>query len=185
MGTLALAGLAACAPAAMARVSATATPTTPLLLIDTPTPDLALTPTDVPAGWTVLYSLWFSLAYPLDWTVQIPSQKDGSVLYVLNSPDGQADVRVAVHLNVPDPTIGRPYCLPASADVQYTTLAGLPMTYMLSGDGLRDRTWTFANAQRTVFTLDAGDAQSSGAIQTQDDTILATFTPDNANPWSC
>jgi hypothetical protein len=185
--TLALLGallcLAACAPTATVRVPPT--PTTPPAPTATPTLAPAPTPTNVPAGWAVLDTAHFSLAYPPDWTPQTYPQQDGSVLYVITAPDKQAGVRVSVQEHVPTSTIGGPYCVPANGDIQHTTLAGLPMAYMLSGEGLFMRTWTFANAQSTVFTLDAEDAQSSSATKAQDEAILATFRPDNVTPWSC
>jgi hypothetical protein len=59
------------------------------------------------------------------------------------------------------------------------------MTYGISGEGQSDRTWGFINAQRTIFALDAGDAQSSHAIQAQNDAVLATFRPDDPTPYAC
>lgn len=176
--------LAACAPSA--RVSLAPTATTPATPTATATLAPAPTPTNVPAGWAVLDTTRFSLAYPSDWTPQTIPQSDGSVLYNIAPPSQQdPSVRVSVQERVPSPNIGSPYCMPASSDIQHTTLVGLPMTYMLSGEGQLDRTWVFANAQRTVYVLDAGDAQSDSATQAQDDAILATFRPDNADPWQC
>jgi hypothetical protein len=106
------------------------------------------------------------------------------MLYLLSSPGDQMAVRVLVQEHVQDPSIGA-YCAPVSGDFRHVMLAGLPMTYAVSGEGLAMRSWGFANAQRTVFALDASDAQSSGAFQAEDDAILATFRPDNATPWSC
>jgi hypothetical protein len=53
------------------------------------------------------------------------------------------------------------------------------------GEGGYMRVWDFVNAQGTHFTLSALDAQGTTAVQAQDDSILATFRPDNAIPWSC
>jgi hypothetical protein len=92
---------------------------------------------------------------------------------------------VLVQEQVPSPAIRDPYCLPASSDAQRTTLANLPMAYERSGEGQADRLWVFANAQHTVYGLSVGDALSSSAIQSQDDAMLATFRPDNADPWPC
>lgn len=176
--------LAACAPSA--RVSLSPTATTPATPTATATLPPAPTPTNVPAGWAVLVTTRFSLAYPSDWTPQTIPQSDGSVLYNIAPPSQQDPlVSVSVQEHVPTANIGDPYCMPASSDIQHTTLAGLPVTYAISGEGQLDRTWGFANAERTVYVLDVGDAQSGSATQAQDDAILATFRPDNADPWHC
>lgn len=155
--------LAACSPTA--RVSVIPTATRPPAPTATPTLAPAPTPTNVPAGWAVLVTTRFSLAYPSDWAPQTIPQSDGSVLYLVVPPSSQApSVRVSVQENVPSPNIGDPYCMPANGDIQRTTLATLPMTYALSGEGLADRTWVFANAQRTVYALDAGDAQTHSRV---------------------
>lgn len=184
LGALILVCLAACAPTASVSVSPTAT--TPPAPTTTPTLAPAPTPTNVPSGWLVLAGEHFSLAYPPGWTPQTAPQQDGSVLYTIAPPDAQtAPVRVMVQANVPSSTISSPYCMPASSDIQRTTLAGLAMTFMLSGEGQLDRTWAFANAQRTVFVLAVGDAQSGDAARAQSDAILATFRPDDSTPWGC
>jgi hypothetical protein len=74
-----------------------------------------------------------------------------------------------------------------SAIIQHTTLAGLPMTYYVNHHimGLPLRDWSFVTAQGTAFSLEASDEQSSSATQAQDDAILTTFRPDNADPWRC
>lgn len=178
--------LAACAPTATVSVPPTAT-TIPTPTV-TPTPVLAPTPTHVPAGWKVLATRYFSLAYPPDWTLQTYQEGPGSVSYHITPPTPQAPwVIVSVEDHLPDPYNVAPYCTPTSGDIQHTTLAGLPMAYMLNyhirGMPLRD--WTFVNAPGTLFTLDTNDTQSSSAIQAQDEAILGTFRPDNATPWSC
>ena len=152
----------------------------------TATPTLAPVPTpaNVPAGWVVLDTPHFSLAYPSGWGSHTLPQQDGSMLYLVSAPGDQMAVRVLVQEQVQDPSIGA-YCAPVSGDVRHVTLAGLPMTYAVSGEGQAMRAWVFANAQRTVFALDASDAQSGGANQAEDDAILATFRPDNATPWRC
>jgi hypothetical protein len=79
------------------------------------------------------------------------------------------------------------YCLRATAGAQLLTFAGLPMTYLLLGDGNGTslRSWLFANGQRTLYALQADDVQAGAAVQAQDEAILSTFRSDNANPWSC
>ncbi len=178
--------LAACAPAATASVSPTATVTSVPTLAPTPTLAPAPTPTNVPAGWAVLDTPHFSIAYLSDWTSQTVPQQDGSVLYLVIAPNNQITVRVLVQDHEPALNIQGMYCPPASGEVQHITLAGLPMTYTpLSGEGQSMRSWAFVNAQATAFSLDADDAQSSSATQAQDGSILATFRPDSATPWPC
>jgi hypothetical protein len=53
------------------------------------------------------------------------------------------------------------------------------------GEGAFMRSWAFVNAHLTLYTLDAADAQGTAAVQAQDDSVLATFRPDNAEPWKC
>jgi hypothetical protein len=180
--------LAACSPTAT--VSAVAAATRPPAPTASPTPTRATapTPTNVPDGWAVLVTPHFSLAYPPGWTPQTTPQSEWTVLYTLVPPSASSQtppVTVLVQEQVPSPAIGDPYCMPADGNLQHTTLANLPMAYMLSGEGQADRVWVFANAQRTVYGVSAGDAQSSSAIKAQDDAILATFRPDNADPWPC
>jgi hypothetical protein len=188
----ALLGLAACSPTAGVSVVATVTATATRPSAPTATPTLAPAPaptaTNVPDGWAVLVTPHFSLAYPPGWTPQTTPQSQWTVLYTLVPPSASAQtppMTVLVQEQVPSPAIGDPYCLPASSGAQRTTLANLPMAYMLSGEGQADRLWVFANAQHTVYGLTAGDAQSSSAIQAQDDAMLAAFRPDNADPWQC
>jgi hypothetical protein len=127
----------------------------------------------------------FSLAYPSGWTPQTNPQQDGSIIYLITPPNNQPAVSVLVQDHVPDATIRASYCGPLPSGVQRTTLAGLTMTYGITGEGQSDRAWGFINAQRTIFALDAGDAQSSRAIQAQDDAVLVTFRPDDPTPYAC
>jgi hypothetical protein len=78
-----------------------------------------------------------------------------------------------------------PYCEGAVSGAQHTTFAGLPMTYVLGGQGNDLRTWIFANMQRTFYQLSADDSQAGAALQTEDTTILSTFRPNNTDPWTC
>jgi hypothetical protein len=166
-----------------------ATVTTLPAPIASPTLAPVPTPTNLPAGWAVLVAPHFSLGYPPGWTPQTDPQPDGSVLYTITPPSALAPpVIVTVQANVSASDVEGSHCVPANGangDPHSTTLAGLPMVYTLSGEGQLDRLWGFANAQRTVFGLSAGDAQSGSAVQAQDDTIFATFRPDDATPWGC
>lgn len=184
----ALLGLAACAPAAIGSASPTATASVPPAPTATPTLAPAPTPINVPAGWQVLATTHFSLAYPPDWTLQTYQEGPGSWDYHIAPPSREAQwVTVSVQDHIADPYNVAPYCTPASGGIQHTTLAGLPMAYMLNYHivGMPLRSWDFVNAPGTVFTLETNDTQSSSAIQAQDKAILGTFRPDNADPWSC
>ncbi len=182
--------LAACAPTATVSVSPTATtspaPTYPTAL---PTATLevapAPTPTNVPAGWSVLAGLHLSLAYPPEWAVRTIPPHEGltSTLYNLAPAAASQDLFVVVQVQ-PRATDLSPYCAPG-ASWRRATLAGLPMVFAVTGAGRPVREWTFANAQRTVYTLYTDDTQADTAAQARDDTILATFRPDNADPWHC
>src|SRR5258708_8872467 len=173
LGTFAVLCLAACAPTTS---GSTATPTA--------------TPARVPAGWKVLTTTYFSLAYPPDWTPvakYVPKNYPGEVAYTdyfLNTPDGHAqlDVFAAPVSSVPL------YCRVARPQAQPTTLAGLPMRYALfvypdAPGGVR--WWSFVNAQKMGYGLRAYDGDASAATKAQDDAILATFRPDDATPLQC
>ena len=146
----------------------------------------APTPTNVPAGWSVLDTTHFSLAYPPGWTTQASPQPDGSILYRIVSPEAQAPAMlVGAQALVPSQNIEASYCMTGIGANQPTTLAGLPMAYNLTGEGQLNRTWTFANTQSTIYGLEADDVQASSATQAQDTSIFATFRPDDADPWKC
>jgi hypothetical protein len=167
--------LAACAP--FAAVSQSPTATTPPAR--TPTPTIALAPTaaSIPAGWQVLDTQYFSIAYPSDWTTEM---KFGD-RYFIWAPAKQSQVIVQAD---PQGDVS-PYCEGAISGAQHTTFAGLPMTYVLTGQGNDLRTWMFANSQHTFYTLAADDSQVGAALQTEDTTILSTFRPNNTDPWAC
>lgn len=182
VGALALLGFTACAPTTTASVA----PTETAVSTTAPTATLALapapTPTNVPAGWSVLDTPHFSLAYPQGWTQSVYPQQDGSTLYQITPTNPQ---QPALAVIVQERTSNGGSSCASGGGFQQVTLAGIPMGYGISGEGQLDRSWSFVNAQGTAFALSAGDAQSGSAIQAQDDTILATFRPDNATPWKC
>jgi len=191
LAPLALLCLAACVPTAAVSVTATATasPTT-VPVIPTATLSPAATPTNVPAGWSVLADPAFSIAYPPQWSVRNPSTNTGAAIYLLTppTPDNQGVEVVLYQASQSSVSADfAPYCLPGSqGDVQRVSLAGLQMSYIpVSGEGGFMRSWTFVNAQRTMYTLNALDIQGTSTAQAQDDRILATFRPDNAAPWNC
>jgi hypothetical protein len=78
-----------------------------------------------------------------------------------------------------------PYCHPESEGAQHTTVANLPMTLNFTGLGNSVRVWRFANVDRTLYYLVAGDTLADGAAQARYKAIFATFRPDNATPWTC
>lgn len=168
--------LTACAPTAIGGVSPTATVSVPPTPMATSTPAWAPTASNIPAGWKVVVETYFSLAYPSDWTLQEASGQR----YFIYPPSEHSEVIVVA-------TVGdvSPYCLSATSGAQHTTFAGLPMTYLLTGEGNALRTWLFANKQRTLYSLQAEDTQASASLQAQDEAIFATFRPDNADPWRC
>lgn len=192
--TLLVALLCLSACQAAAGQAQTATPTAPTLATTPPLPTAttmpapAPTPTNVPAGWTVMTGLHFSMAYPPNWTRQSIQSNDGALIYTFMPPHPQNEgvtVSVYVPQGTPQSANLAPYCLPPSSDVRDTTFAGLPMVYMVAGEGLFMRTWTFVNALGTMYSLDALDAQGSAAAQAQDAAMLSTFRPDSSTPWRC
>ncbi len=175
--------LAGCAPTAT--VSTASTATTPPVPTATPTPVLAPTPTNVPAGWQVLATAHFSLAYPPDWTVESATDEPDQS-YVIWAPAKQSSVQVNVvpQADVPQAEMTL-YCLPESSGARHTTLANLPMTFQLTGMGNTVGVWRFVNTQKTLYLLSAGGVMGSVAVQAQDTAIFATFRPDDATPWRC
>ncbi|HZC76450.1 MAG TPA: hypothetical protein VE258_01795 [Ktedonobacterales bacterium] len=181
LGALALLCLAACTP------MASGPPARPGIVGRAPT----AAPARVPAGWKVLATPHFRLAYPPDWAPESPSRLATPPAdpwqFHIDAPAHQLALRVDVvtNANVSDFC---PVGAPTTRQFQPTTLAGLPMKYLLvaypNGGGLV-RWWVFANAQHTSYKLRAFDGEASAATQAQDDAILATFRPDNATPLQC
>ncbi|HEY7781434.1 MAG TPA: hypothetical protein VIC85_14595 [Ktedonobacterales bacterium] len=169
---------AARAPTATVSVPATATaqPTA------TPTPVLAQTPTNVPTGWNVLATTYFSLTCPPDWTVETLAVDQA---YTILLPPNQYAVQAMVFPHADVATDLTPYCHPESEGAQHTTVANLPMTLKFTGLGNSVRVWRFANVDRTLYYLVAGDTLADGAAQARYKAIFATFRPDNATPWTC
>ena len=146
----------------------------------------------VPAGWKVLATAHFSLAYPPDWTTfsEFDAAQEDAVHitgYYIATPAQHAQLAVSA-LEKTDVSGSCRAPNPQTQSFQPTTLAGLPMGYLLvpypNGGGIV-RWWVFLNAQQTAYTLRAFDGGASAATQAQDDAILATFRPDNATPWKC
>jgi hypothetical protein len=64
-------------------------------------------------------------------------------------------------------------------DARLVSLAGLSMNYTV-GEGVH-RNWLFVNSNDVAFTLDARDATQSSQVQQQDNSVLATFRPDDSS----
>ena len=174
--------LAACAPTVAVSVPPTATMPPTSTVASTLT--LAPTPTNVPAGWIVLATTHFSLAYPSDWTPDSVAV-DEQTYVIIWGPAKRSAVQVTAVPRADVTTYLTPYCRPESEGAHTATLANLPMTFKLTGLGNTVRVWRFANAQQTLYLLSTGDAGADAATQAQDAAILATFRPDNATPWPC
>src|SRR5487761_1917403 len=165
--------LAACAPTAT--VNARPTPTA------TSTPVVAPTPTNVLAGWRILATTYFSLAYPPDWTPDTGSSSTGQ--FVIWAPARQDAVTVNVVLQAEVPPMELTlYCQPQREGARPTTLANLPMSLQLTGLANSVRVWRFVNAQQTLYQLSVGDALTDAATQARHEAIFATFRPNIATP---
>jgi hypothetical protein len=143
-------------------------------------------PVRVPAGWKVLATPHFRLAYPPGWTT-LSSSDATETEYDIGAPDRQGGLDVRA---LPNAAVSA-FCPMATSTPQRfqpTTLAGLPMQYLLvpypNGGGLV-RWWVFLNTQGRAYTLRAFDGGASAATRVQDDAILATLRPDNTTPWQC
>ena len=182
-----LLALAACDSASTTITSSTPTATTLPLPTATATLVPAPTPINVPSGWSVLAGQHFSLAYPADQKPYTKPDEDFSnaIDYFFLLPDGTGTpVRVFVYPQAQASLVDG-YCQPASADIQQVTFASLPMTFTLTGEGSALRSWFFVNTQRTAFAIQAEDNGADAATEAADESILATFTPDDATPLGC
>ena len=169
--------------------SSSSTPTATTLPSPTATATLvpAPTPTNVPDGWSVLAGQHFSLAYPADQKPYTKPDEDfpNGIDYFFMLPDGTGTpVRLFVYPQAQASLVAG-YCQPASSDNQQVTFAGLPMFFTLTGEASVLRSWFFVNAQHTAFVIQAEDNGADAATQASDESILATFTPDDATPLSC
>ncbi len=184
-GVLALLSLAACTPSAPTSALTSATPTWTPYPIYTATPTATLipaaTPTNVPAGWSVLDVHDFSIAFPQGTQHDYFPQPDSSLGYVI-----QPGVKLIIQENQVAAVIKEAYCSPNTPNLHPVTFAGLPMIYGLVGEeGGNKRDWMFVDAQGTSYELIANDTTASSDLQAQDDAILATFRPADTTPWSC
>jgi hypothetical protein len=136
------------------------------------------TPTDVPAGWQFYSGQHFVITYPPAWTTATsPSQTglSGGGVILTNPAMSPATSQISV---VEEWGYSSSQ-LQAICQLQGTTvsLAGLPMNYTV-GEGVH-RNWLFVDSQGVTFTLDALDAAQSSQVQQLDNSILATFQPDD------
>lgn len=178
--------LAACAPTATVNASPTTTATvnTPPRPTATSTPFVASTPTNVPTGWSVLATTYFSLAYPPDWTPETGGSSTGQFVIWAPAHQGAVVVNVVLQAKVPPMELTL-YCQPQSEDARHTTLANLPMSLQDTGLAHSVRVWRFVNAQQTLYLLSTGDALADAATQARHEAIFATFRPNIATPWHC
>src|SRR5260221_2487401 len=147
----ALLGLAACTPTAREPAAR------PGMVGRAPTAP----PARVPAGWKVLATNHFSLAYPPDWTIQsLFAGQDLITGYFIETPAQQYRLDVQA---LPKADLSW-YCRLTSPAAQ-TTLAGLPMWYRLRP----------SSSRRAARRGRAG-------IPAQDWGILATLRPHHATP---
>jgi hypothetical protein len=125
-------------------------------------------PARVPAGWKVLTTPHFGLAYPPDWALADTTNAQdytgtSTPDYRIESPDHQVWLAVSASPSSEPPNVAHaqfcrptPVGTPITLEFQPTTLAGLPMEYRLfpypNGSGM-SRVWEFWNAQYTTFSL--------------------------------
>lgn len=178
--------LAACAPTATVNAPPTPTATVNALTTSTatPSPFMAPTPTNIPTGWSVLATTYFSLAYPPDWTTDTGGSSIGQFVIWAPARKDAVVVNVVLQAKVP-PGEMTLYCQPQSEGARRTTLANLPMSLQLTGLAHSVRVWRFVNAQQTLYLLSVGDALTDAATQARHEAIFATFRPNIATPWRC
>lgn len=178
--------LAACAPTATVKAHPTPTATVNAFATSTttPSPFEAPTPTNVPAGWRVLATTYFSLAYPPDWMPQTDGPSTGQFVIWAPSRQDAVTVNVVLHVEVPPMELTL-YCQPQREGARHTTLANLPMSLQVTGLANSVRVWRFVNAQQTLYQLSVGDALTDTATQARHEAIFATFRPNIATPWHC
>jgi hypothetical protein len=166
-----------CALAPGASTSATSTPTF------TPPPSATVvpgppTPTNVPSGWQVYSGQHFTIAYPPAWTMP-PSQPEtglsGGGITFFNPAPASGQVSLVEEWGYSKSDL-QAICQLSGTKV---SLAGLSMNYTV-GEGVH-RNWLFIDSQGVTFVLDALDALRSSPIQQLDNSILATFRPDDTS----
>ena len=178
--------LAACAPTVTVNAPPTPTVAANALTASTATssPFVAPTPTDIPTGWSVLATTYFSMAYPPDWTPQTEGTSTGQFIFWAPARKDAVTVNVVLQAKVPSGELTL-YCQPQSEGARHTTLANLPMSLQLTGLAHSVRVWRFVNAQQTLYQLSVGDALTDAATQARHEAIFATFRPNIATPWHC
>lgn len=166
-----------CGTVAAQTASSTSTPTITHLPTATPAP-MPPTPTNVPAGWQVYSGTHFTIAYPANWTYTTsPAQQGfmgGGVIFSNQQYTGQISV---VETYGYSQSQIQSIC---HLDGTPKTLAGIQMKFVV-GEGVH-RNWSFVNSDGVEYSLDALDATQPQGVQALDDSILATFRPDDAAP---
>lgn len=164
---LAVSALGGCAaPAAGAATTATMPP-----------PTATATVPGTPSGWSVYRGDHFTIAYPPQWsyTPIPPGQVGNDTLssVVLNGPQPRAQIQINETTFTQDEFAN--FC--TSAGRTATQLAGLPMRYALI-EGVH-RSWIFVSAERISYELSTFDGDWPANMQAQQNSILATFRPDD------
>lgn len=161
------------------RAVQTAAPTPTATVASAPTATLVAgppTPTNVPAGWQVYSETHFTIAYPANWTyTTFPAQQGLKGIGVVFSSEQQTGLITVVETYGFSQSQLQSIC---HLDGTPKMLAGIQMKYVL-GEGVH-RSWSFVNSKSVSYGLDAFDATRPQDVQALDDSILATFRPDDA-----
>jgi hypothetical protein len=138
------------------------------------------TPSNVPPGWQVYSGQHFTIAYPSAWATSASPPETGfsGGGIIFSNPAASpatSQVVVAEEWGYSNSQLQAICQLTGTKAI----LAGLSMNYTV-GEGVH-RNWVFIDSQGVAFTLDALDAAKSSQIQQLDDSILATFRPDDTS----
>lgn len=175
LSAILLAVMSGCGTVAAQTAAPTSTPTVVDIPTATPVP-VPPTPTNVPAGWQVYFGIHFTIAYPANWTMTPSPHQQGlqGGGVTLSNPDNTGLVSVVESYGYSQSQL-QSIC---QFDGTPKMLAGIQMRYVL-GEGVH-RNWSFVNSNGVEYSLDALDATRPQAVQALDDSVLATFRPDDA-----
>lgn len=159
----------------------TAAPTPTATVAPAPTATTAPgppTPTNVPAGWQVYTGTHFTIAYPANWTHSTSPHQQGlqGEGLVLSSPEHTGIITVVESYGYSQSAL-QSWCHFSGT---YRMLAGIRMQFVIGEGDIRY--WSFANSNSVLYDLSAFDMRWPPEVQALDDSILATFRPDNATP---
>ena len=169
--------MSGCGTGAEQTASSTATSTVVHVPTATPVP-VPPTPTNVPAGWQVYFGTHFTIAYPANWTMMPSPHQQGlqGGGVTLSNQDNTGLVSVVESYGYSQSELQALCQLDGTPKI----LAGIQMKYVV-GEGVH-RNWSFVNSNGIEYSLDALDATQPQDVQAVDDSILATFRPDDATP---